>query len=391
MTHTKNKLVQLLGTTLAASTFAVSAGDDLGLAAPSAVGGNTGDWADTLKNIGKVYKNKSNPYIQEVKFFGRAHYQWGYTDGENGGDSFSGNGDELRRLRFGTSIKFLNGFKLVGRANFTKGSFRDVSIGYDSMDELYLSYSFGESIAGFEDVSLGYGRYKVAFGGEEHISSKKIKTIERSNLNNHFAPGRATGGVLKFKTAGIGVTAGLFSSDEDQTLGQWNGDNAVYASLDFKALNGEVTLDYLNASNVGAFEDTDWAASLTYNTSIGNWDLLTNFTYGDDGNENVYGVVIMPSTYLIEDKLEAVFRYQWAHATGDVLQATSRYARRIYSSETGGSLPGGDDNHTFYAGLNYFLSGHHAKVMLGVEYETLDGDTTDVEATTVWTALRMYF
>ncbi len=34
---------------------------------------------------------------------------------------------------------------------------------------------------------------------------------------------------------------------------------------------------------------------------------------------------------------------------------------------------------------------HNAKVMVGAEYETFEGTVTDVEATTLWAAFRMYF
>ena len=52
----------------------------------------------------------------------------------------------------------------------------------------------------------------------------------------------------------------------------------------------------------------------------------------------------------------------------------------------------GSENHTLYAGLNYYLCGNNSKSSSGCEYETMeqeDGD--DADATTLWAAYRMYF
>jgi hypothetical protein len=130
---------------------------------------------------------------------------------------------------------------------------------------------------------------------------------------------------------------------------------------------------------------------VTYETEIGDFDLFTSATYGEDYNgDAAYGIVVMPSTELIKNKLEAVFRYQWLHSEAQNVDASKRIVQRIANLD-GVGLPAGDNNHTFYAGLNYFLCDHNAKAMFGVEYETNDGTVADTEATTVWGALRFYF
>jgi len=384
MTQKKNTLIPVLGI-LAASTVTASAA------------GGAGDWADTLKGIGKVYSDKSNPIIQEVKFFGRAHAQWNYSDGESAGADFDGNGSELRRFRFGTSVKFLNGFKALGRINIEKGGFRDTSIGYDGFDELYLEYG-AKNVLGFDSASIGYGRFKVAVGGEEHVSSKKIKTVERSNINNAFGGLRGTGVRVKAKNKDLSLTAGVFSTEGDrETWANWKGGTAFYGSATFKAAGGKITADFLHANdsrNGGDVFDFDWVSSVAYNRSFGNIDLLASATYADTGNENVYGVVIMPSTFLVPEKLEAVFRYQWAHSTsadGVPKSSGSRGIRRVARNE-GVGTGAGNDNHTFYAGLNYYLVDHYAKIMVGAEYEKIDGDIgRDLDGFTLWSAFRAYF
>ena len=390
-----SKLLQIIGVGVAASASSALAGDfssDPMIPAPSS-GGGSGDWCETLQSIGTVYKEKDNAFIQEVKFFGRAHYQYGYSDGDVNGANFSGDGDELRRLRAGFSVKFLNGIKAVGRANFEYGGFRNTRLGYDNngsgspWDEMYLEYALG-------DVTVGYGRYKLAFGGEESMSSKKIKTIERSLLNNTVEGGaRVTGGRVEFSAGGVDFLAGVYTTDgSDETFGDWNGGTIYQLNAGFEALGGDFLIQGLLADdNRGdTTVDANWAASVTYTTEVGAFDLFLNSTYGSYDAGDVYGVVVMPSTFLIEDRLEAVVRYQWAHSTADSLRLQSRNVRNVYRADGIGDLRG-DDHHSIYAGLNYYLCDHNLKFMAGVEYETLDGPAVDTEATTVWGAVRFYF
>ncbi|MDB4142656.1 OprO/OprP family phosphate-selective porin [Akkermansiaceae bacterium] len=398
------KLIQAIGAGVTATTLSAFAGD-MSVAPPAPV--NNGNWCDALQGIGTIYKDKNNPYIQEIKVFGRAHYQFSSTDGEYKSytddeykeTDFDSNGGELRRLRFGTSIKFLNDFKLVGRVNLESGGYRTDKLEFANFDELYLTYNVGD-LGAFEDVSFTYGRLKLAFGGEEHMSSKKIKTVERSNINNTYGGPRPTGLMANAGLGGVNYSVGIFNTDSGRdALGDWNEGIAYYASAEFEVASGDVIADFLYNDADSSDEDLfgyEWAASLTYMTEIGNWDLLLNATYGEDhGGDSSYGLVIMPSTFLIEDKLEAVVRYQYAGSDdGNGLGINSRAVRNSFADETGpggARIAGGDENHTIYAGLNYFLCDHNAKVMVGAEYETLDGTGVDLEATTLWAAFRMYF
>ena len=362
----------------------------------SAEEGNT-SWKDTLKSAGKVYSSDSNPVIQEVKLFGRAHAQWNYSDGDSAGEDFSGSGEELRRLRAGASIKFLNGFKALGRLNLEEGGFGDTQLGYESFDELYLEYG-KKALFGFDRASIGYGRYKLLFGGEEHQSSKKIKTVERSGLNNHFGSARPTGLVLNAEKNNIKYIAGVYSTEaDDKAWANWNGGMAFQGSVEFDAFKGSVIADFVYADdsdNDRSVFDYDWASSVTYNRAFGDLNVMTNLTYAETGKENIYGFVIVPSMFLIENKLEAAFRYQWGHSTvdGQVPKSSSSRGIRRVASNDGVGTGSGDNNHTLYAGLNYYIAGDHAKIMTGIEYEKIDGNLgRDLDGVTFWTAFRIYF
>lgn len=355
-----------------------------------------GDWCECLNEIGTLYKNKSNPYIQQFKFFGRAQYQWGYTDGEVDGEDFNAQGDEIRRLRLGSEIKFLNGFKLKGNINLEQGGFRNHEFGYNDFDELYLSYSFG-NVGAVEDLSLTYGRQKFEFSQEAHTSSKKIKTVERSNVANFFYDSaRPTGLTVNGKSSGFDFGFSFYSSDADEAIGNWDDGQIYLLNLGFEAAGGEFLVDF--AYNDVSDDDDDilqfeWGTSVAYVTELGNWELMLNGLYGEtQDSDAVYGLVIMPSTYIIEDKLEFVARYQYFGSEEQDVKINSRNVRNAASFD-GLSVATGDENHSLYAGLNYYFCGHSSKIMTGLEYETLDGDAAnaDVEATTFWLAYRMYF
>ncbi len=87
---------------------------------------NSGDFCGSLKSIGKLYKNKSNPYIQEVSLFGRLQYQTAYHDGSSftGVDSDDTH-TEFRRARLGLKVKAFNGLQLKANANLDHQAIRD--------------------------------------------------------------------------------------------------------------------------------------------------------------------------------------------------------------------------------------------------------------------------
>lgn len=357
-----------------------------------------GDWCDTLQDFGELYdvKKKKNPYVQKVEIFGRYQQQWIYSDGTDRGRDFSGYGQELRRFRVGASVEFFDRWKFQGRINLEEGDVNNTRLHHNDVDTLIIRYE-SKDIGFLDEPMFGYGLTKVDFGGEWYTSSRYIKTVERSNLATIFSPDRATGFFSAFEIEDFDVVCGIFSSrDRDYALADWDGGEVYFASIRTKIGKGKLRADYMY---VDATEEEDeifgfnWAASLTYDKDIGDWELMVNGTYGRNEDGDIYGIVIMPSIYLIEDRLEAVFRYQWAHSTSLQLRPgnDNHTSIRAIAEADGLRIAPGDDNHAFYAGLNYYFCEDNLKLMTGIEYETLTGGITDTEATTLWGALRFSF
>ncbi|SRR6056297_121607 len=353
-------------------------------------------WKDTLKNMGKVYSSDDG-FVQEVKLFGRVHGQYNYSDGELAGEKFSGDRDELRRLRAGMSIKFLDGFSALARWNVDEQGFKGTAAVYESWDELYIDYSKND-VLGFDKASVGYGRYKLLFGGEEHQSSKRIKTIERSAINNRFGSRRPTGVNINLEKGSVEYIVGVWSTElELEKWAGWSEDVAYQASAILPAAEGELILDFIYADNEDKLLtpfNYDWAGSVTYIRKFGDVNVLANATLSEDGNRDPYGFVVLPSFFIVDNKLEAAFRYQYAGVSSDLgvpRSSGSRGLRRVALAERVGS-GNGDEYQAVYAGLNYYVAGDNLKFMTGVEYEDISGDPDrELSGVSFWAAVRAYF
>ncbi len=354
------------------------------------------DWKDTLKNMGKLYSSDDG-FVKEVKVFGRYHYQYNYSDGDYEGESFSDDRDENRRVRLGAAIKFGDGFRVLGRWNARERGLDDDITLYDTWDELYVDYT-QKDVLGFDKASVGYGRYKLLFGGEEHQSSKRIKTIERSAINNRFGSRRPTGAKIDLEKGDIEYQIGVWSTEIDiEKWADWDEDVAYQIGATMPLAEGELILDFIYADNEDkllTWFNYDWAGSVSYTRKFGDVNLLSNVSFSEDRDRDAWGFVLLPSFFIIENKLEAAFRYQYAGVGSDTnvpRSSGSRGLRRAALEEIFQS-GNGDEYQALYAGLNYYIAGDNLKLMAGVEYEDISGDVDrDLDGVTYWGAVRFYF
>jgi len=397
----ENKVVKTMIGAVALSSAAIAgpvAGPIETVAAPSC-----GNFCNSLKTVGKLYKNSDNPYIQEVKIFGRMQYQYAGVDAETAaGTDVSKGYDQFRRVRAGIQVKALNGLTLKANANFVndgdhKAGPRDW--GYNDFDVAFAEYSFGK-VFGFDEFSLSYGRHKINMGHESHTSSKKIKTVERSALSNKIYHKRYTGFLASAKRGNLNGTFGVLSLDKSKFIGKWDAGTALYGSTTVDVMGNEVVFDAIYNLDEGKADDQVglgylFAFSASTDKEIAGWNVGLNAVYGHNGGNtsagsgdggSFWGLMVMPSKFIVEDKVEAVFRYQYQGAA----KANGISANRRYFGQTVGN-PTGDQHHSLYAGLNYYFCGHNSKLMVGVEYDNLSTPTGTASGNTLWTAYRMYF
>lgn len=386
--------------------------DDL---AASTVPESATGWCDALQSIGKLYKNPENPLVQEFAVFGRFQYQGAWISGnDNNGDDFDDSYDEFRRVRVGAKGKFLKYFDFKANVNIVsdgRPTSQDLDWEYQTFDEALIGFDIKKAfgIDQLDSLHIGYGRHKFDISHEAFESSKNILTVERSAISNKvYGTDRPTGAKLKASKGQWDLLLGVFSTEvEDEFVSGWGESAAYQATIGYQVSDKlKIRADFVyNDGEVGNFSTWQykWATSVSTIYESGRFGLVTDFIYGDNGDASIgqnnpnrqddfWGVVILPHYWLVEDRLQAVARYQYQGSdASEGIRLNSRYVRR--TDDTGASVNSGrgDSHHSIYAGLNYYLCGNNAKFMAGVEYDDLNTPGGDVDALTWWLAFRTFF
>lgn len=289
--------------------------------------------------------------------------------------------------------------------------------GYDSIDEALLSFDIKKAFGAgpLDSLKLNYGRHKFVVGQETRTSSTKLLTIERSAIaNKAYGSYRPTGLSLDGAIDKWTFTGALYSSTTDGTDNEafsgWQDDVVYYASAGYQ-VSDELKLGvdwvYNNADAIS--EDSiigyRWATSINAEYNQESWGVIGDFIYGDNGGADMtdtanrrgdfWCVMVMPYYWIVEDKLQLVGQYQYGgsdEAAG--IRINSRYGR---AAGTGGAPDAnvnggrGDQHHSFYTGLNYYLCGHNAKIQAGIEYQTMDTPIGDFDTLTYLIGFRTFF
>lgn len=346
-----------------------------------------------------IFVQPKQSAVTELKLRGRMHYQFGYASADDYSDF---NTQEFRRVRLGIDGKLLDNWKFHLNGNILPSS------GSTNLEDAYIQYN------GLDWTTISFEKLRPRFGAELSTSSSKIKTVERSNLSNHFDPGKITGvslagdtGILDWQVGAYNGEAGDQRSSERTASGNEGvPESLINASigLDLSEQVGldkfAFRLDYINNNDDDGIDqnfsspEEAWAASLSLNS--GRFSLLAEYVQADLHNGgDVSGFYVIPS-FMITDKLEAAFRYEWMEGDdGATFRHQSRYARRAVADDPGlpslGSVRG-EEYWAVYGGLNYYVN-KSLHLMFGVEYADLDDTNTgdSVSAVTGFGAVRLEF
>ena len=382
---------------------------------------------DKMWSAFTLYKDDSNPILQEFSLQGRMQVQ--YADGHSDNGHFDiedyknsgkdeavwGDHIEARRTRLGFKSKWFQNWKFEGQIDVDTDG-RDGPGGdhtlYKDIYDLYVTYAPSDAL------NVSVGKTKVKFSREQEISSKEILTFERSLVSNLLFPGELTGAWV----SGKGIQQhwlyelGVFGSDRVREFSEFDGGTIILGKVgyDYSSQAGldsaVVSFQYMhntdpgyksadidpNYSFSGSPKFTD-SVALTNDIVHGRFGLTTDILYGfgddDLGQSNVFGISLIPS-YFIADGLQLVGRVQLASsADPDGLSLPGRYEG---SSPDTNPLTGlrtsdaaGNTYASAYLGLNYYLYGHKLKLMNGVEYSHLGGG--DYDGCTFLSGLRFSF
>lgn len=385
------------------------------------------DWLGSKP--GNLYANPKNPWIQDVTIDTRFHWQYAWVDGHTetatGRENFSyNNRGEVRRFYFGPTIRFLDAFTLVAQTNMVmdqKPRGGDRKFGYDSMFQLYLTADLKKLIDPpfLDGLTLSYGKYEQKYTEDHMTSSRDIYTAERTMLDTWILPGvpipsNPTGIWFDAKKGPHTLSAGVFSTDHSTELSNWDDGRGYWITYrrDLKSYTGldmtEVSANYIwndtEATDQQAL-NYDWVSTVWGRIGDGRWALRGSMIYGAnrrDGIQGGYfgGIDILPTYWIVQDKLMLALRAETARATqSEGLRLSSRYAR-IAGAPANENLPSldsgrGNRHYSLYAGLNYHYCSNLAnKIMLGVEWERMENSATNLttyDGVTWWLAYRTSF
>lgn len=394
-------LEKVISFCLLGSCFLASAGEPVTIELPAEVEQEASEkWSFCDAFVGlktPIYKNPENPFIQQFALTGRMHYQYGHVEGSSFGDDFDGGGGELRRLWGGVKFKAFNRFDVLATGRFSRQGFDNNQIEFREIDFLSADFRLGD-IGLLKNAKLGYGRYRQDFGRTWHISVNKIKTPERAPLFDRFIEPRATSVRFQADVGEVGwFMVNYVSSDASQWLSRWNGGGAAHFASRWNILGGQVFADgYVVEAKAEDDElfNYEKAFSLAYEWKGADWTMFVNGVWGDLGDDHLWGVVGMAHRMIYQDKVEAVFRYQYSEASGDVIRIGDRAARGVAGQE-GVSRTLGDQEQNAYVGLNFYGCGLASKAdsmfLLGLEWDKVTGSNQDFESYTLWASYRLFF
>ncbi|MCU0797898.1 MAG: OprO/OprP family phosphate-selective porin [Akkermansiaceae bacterium] len=378
------------------------------------------DFCEWISNdAGLLHEDKDHWLLNRFQISGRFHYQAAYVDGKDvNGRHFHDAYDEYRRTRLEMEMELLRYFdvevavNLVEDRRFRDAYPTDLDWGYDTFDTLAMTVDFDKllDLEVLDKLHLTYGRMKLKVGEEQHQSSREILTIERSGLSERLGGenSRPTGAVLEARRGDWQLGLGVFSSEDDSdTLANWDDGVFYYACLEWEPTK---RWRFVFDQTVNDQDGPDsalgysWASSLSGIYTGKRWGILVNGAYGDnggadEGNANprrqgdFWGAVIMPWYWIVDDKLQ--FVCSWQYQRSAELEGIRLNPRYIGGGHDDPLINvrnvRGDHSEEIYAGLNYYICGHHAKLMGGVTRSNLDTRNGEVSAWTYSIAFRTYF
>lgn len=343
---------------------------------------------DSLWGLATLYRDDSNPFLQEFKLRGRYQGQYAWLDSDQGDfDDW-----ENRRSRFGFDAKL---FEKQIEIRLDAQSSAEFDPFYDRLVDAYVKWKPSSAF------SLTLGKQKPQIGYYDWLQSTNTQpTYERSQIFNQLRVDRATGAVAEGKAGAWTWQAGVYSNDMDREFGGLDGGVSFGAGLgyDLKGALGldkaDVRIDWLHSGHDAAdavLNRYNDLLSTTLWLGDGRWEFVTEAFFATGTSPDAFGIFLQPTWDLLPDKLQLVARYTFSTGDGaDSLTAQSRYERAAPALTGAGK---GDQYHAGYLGLQYFIHGDKLKLLAGVEYASLNGGGNggDFDGLTVLGGIRLSF
>jgi phosphate-selective porin OprO/OprP len=340
---------------------------------------------DRVWSHATLYEDKDGSFLQRFALSGRLQADAAWFDSDQG------DFDDIlwRRFRFGFKAAFSRKWVLHVEGDWNLNE--DFEDSYGRLTDAYIGWKPG----GQWDAKIL--KQSAGFTLDGATSSKKLLTLQRSNLsNNLWFPAEYFTGITLAGSAGTRWfwKAGIFSSDGSEELSHFE---AAWFSLlslgrDFA---GDLGLDravvridhvYNEEDEEADTRDLSQVLSLVTRWEKGGWGLWTDLSAGRGygGQSDLWGISLMPF-YDITTRLQTVLRFTWIKSKEDNGVRLGRYENRIVDGR-------GDEYSEIYGGLNLFLYGHKLKWQTGLQYSDMRDGAGDGGAYAGWgltTGLRL--
>jgi phosphate-selective porin OprO/OprP len=323
---------------------------------------------DRAWSIARLYEGDEDTFFQSFDLSGRLQLDVAWVDS---GDDDHGEFN-VRRFRFGFKTVFLRDFTFHVEGEYNPqgdGSF------YKRLTDTYLAWKASDA------AKLTAGKHSAGFTLDGMTSSKRLLTIDRSNLTNNiwfteeYIPGVSVGG-------GSGEFLyffGIFTSgEEDPELGDFKGgefelltlgyDFAKRAGVDEALLRLNLVANDPEPEN-GFTNLLERIVSLNFSWERGRWGFRTDFSAGrgDFDQSDLQGFYVMPY-YAYTERLELVARYTFLESDEPEGIRFARYERELADGK-------GDRYDEIYLGFNYYWYGHKLKLQNAVQWVEMRDET----------------
>lgn len=380
---------------------------------------------EKYRETGKLYSNPGHSLFQEFTLVGRFQFQSALLRGEDDtGEDISFDRNEVRRFYLGAGFKAFGFLDVSGQANIFRDTVEERGFEFmhmwDLMATVDANKAFGWIFA--DSFKIGYGAAEVNMSEEWNVSSKMIKTIERSSISNKIWPfnqesGNPTGVFANWRTGALTTVAGVFSTTTADFWADWN-DGVLYHvnfKYDCSHRTGAETSELLwtmfyqdvKLGEEALADGVEWATSLANRYGLGSWTLRLEGIAGSNGVTNkageplpeerrgsFWGLVVLPTVWLKGNLVEGVARYQFQSSSrAEGVGVNGRYVRAPDAGEIILPFPTrGDSHHSFLAGVNTYLCGDNLKLMFDVQYDKVTSRGNDViSGWTAAAAFRTFF
>lgn len=336
-----------------------------GLAAPAAWASAQSPSAyDKVWGYATLYDNADNSVVQKIALSGRAQYEGYAFDADQGDDD-----DALwRRFRFGFKAQMFDnwGLHIEGDWNFNNS----LDDSYNRLTDANISWSPNQQ------TKVKLLKHSAGFTLDGATSSKRLLTLQRNNVTNNlwFTAEYFTGASVSGSTDSNWIyKAGIFSSDGNEELSDFDAAYFTLLSLGRKLDNGMLRIDYVynDKHEEANTRDFSQVVSLVSDWKMGAWGLRTDLSAGDGyyGQSDIWGLALMPY-YDFNDTFQLVGRYTYMDSRDDNGLRLGRYESSIVSGR-------GDEYNELYAGFNVFFYGHKLKWQTGLQYASMDDSADD--------------